>query len=156
MADNLPQHVSTKTLVELFGVTEQYVTQISRAGIIKRVSKGRFDLVASVQGYVRRLRETVNRRGAEVGREAAENRARLAKEQADAIALKNAAMRGEMVEAAAVERAWSDILRGVRAGMLAVPSRVAQRLPHLTVHDVTEIDAEIRAALTEIGNDRRG
>ena len=35
--------------------------------------------------------------------------------------------------------------------MLAVPSRVAQRLPHLTAHDVAEIDAEVRAVLAEIG-----
>jgi phage terminase Nu1 subunit (DNA packaging protein) len=35
--------------------------------------------------------------------------------------------------------------------MLAVPSRAAQRLPHLSAHDVREIDAEVRAALTELG-----
>ena len=43
------------------------------------------------------------------------------------------------------------MLRTVRAGMLAVPSRVSQRLPHLTAHDVAEIDAEVRTVLTEIG-----
>jgi phage terminase Nu1 subunit (DNA packaging protein) len=37
--------------------------------------------------------------------------------------------------------------------MLAVPSRVSQRLPHLTAHDLAEIDAEVRAALTEVGSD---
>jgi hypothetical protein len=37
--------------------------------------------------------------------------------------------------------------------MLAVPSRVAARLPHLSKHDVAEIDAEIRAALAELGED---
>jgi phage terminase Nu1 subunit (DNA packaging protein) len=36
--------------------------------------------------------------------------------------------------------------------MLAVPSRVSQRLPHLTPHDVAEIDAEIRMVLNEIGS----
>jgi phage terminase Nu1 subunit (DNA packaging protein) len=60
-------------------------------------------------------------------------------------------MRGELVEAKAVEAEWADVLRTVRAGMLAVPSRVAARLPHLSKHDVAEIDAEIRAALTETG-----
>jgi hypothetical protein len=35
--------------------------------------------------------------------------------------------------------------------MLAVPSRCAVRLPHLTPHDVTEIDGEVRAVLTDIG-----
>jgi ATP-dependent DNA ligase len=35
--------------------------------------------------------------------------------------------------------------------MLAVPSRVSQRLPHLTARDVAEIDAELRTVPTEIG-----
>jgi phage terminase Nu1 subunit (DNA packaging protein) len=39
----------------------------------------------------------------------------------------------------------------VRAGMLAVPSRCAQRLPHLSAHDVAEIDREVRDVLIEIG-----
>jgi phage terminase Nu1 subunit (DNA packaging protein) len=41
-------------------------------------------------------------------------------------------------------------LAQVRAALLAVPSRVAQRLPRVTAHDVSEIDAEIRAVLAEI------
>jgi phage terminase Nu1 subunit (DNA packaging protein) len=35
-------------------------------------------------------------------------------------------------------------------GLLAVPSRVQQRLPHLTAHDVAEIDREVRAMLTQL------
>ena len=68
-----------------------------------------------------------------------------------AVELKNARQRGALVECADVEREWMDLLRTLRTGMLAVPSRVAQRLPHLTAHDVSEIGAEIRAALAEIG-----
>ena len=58
---------------------------------------------------------------------------------------------GELVEASAVEPEWSGVLWAVRVGMLAVPSRVAQRLPHLTAHDVSEVDAEVRAVLNELG-----
>jgi phage terminase Nu1 subunit (DNA packaging protein) len=47
------------------------------------------------------------------------------------------------------------VLRAVRGGMLAVPSRCAARLPHLSAHDVTEIDSEVRAALTELCDGRR-
>jgi len=36
--------------------------------------------------------------------------------------------------------------------MIAVPGRVGARLGHLTVGDVAVIDAEVRAALTEVGN----
>jgi phage terminase Nu1 subunit (DNA packaging protein) len=59
-----------------------------------------------------------------------------------------------MLDAAAVEADWSGTLRNVRAGMLAVPSRASARLPHLTPHDIAEIDAEVRAVLTEISEDQ--
>ncbi|WP_025036210.1 terminase small subunit [Bradyrhizobium sp. DOA9] len=84
--------------------------------------------------------------------EASKQRARLAAAQADLNELKAAKLRGELVEAAAVEMEWAGVLRTVRAGMLAVPARVAARLPHLSKRDVAEIDAEIRAALAEISD----
>jgi phage terminase Nu1 subunit (DNA packaging protein) len=37
--------------------------------------------------------------------------------------------------------------------MLAVPSRASQRLPHLTPHDIGEIDREVHDTLTEMGNE---
>ena len=61
-----------------------------------------------------------------------------------------AKLRGELVEAAAVKAEWS-VRRTIRAAMLAVPSRIAARLPHLAAHDVAEIDAEIRPVLTDLG-----
>jgi phage terminase Nu1 subunit (DNA packaging protein) len=61
-----------------------------------------------------------------------------------------------MLDSAQVEREWSSILSGIRARLLAVPSRAAQRLPHLTAHDVAEVDREIRDALAELGEDRAG
>ena len=78
---------------------------------------------------------------------------RIAKAQADALEAKNNELAGSTFTADAVEKQWSDTLRTVRAGMLAVPSRVSGRLPHLTPYDIAEIDAEVREALTEIGSD---
>jgi phage terminase Nu1 subunit (DNA packaging protein) len=78
-------------------------------------------------------------------------RGRLAAAQANLAEIKAAKLRGSLVDAAEVEAAWGGVLRTVRASMLAVPSRCAARLPHLSKHDVAEIDAEIRAALVEIG-----
>jgi phage terminase Nu1 subunit (DNA packaging protein) len=83
--------------------------------------------------------------------EASKQRGRLAAAQARIAELKGRKLAGELVEASAVEAEWSNVLRMVRAGMLAVPSRVAARLPHLSKHDVAEIDQEIRTALVEIG-----
>jgi hypothetical protein len=38
----------------------------------------------------------------------------------------------------------------LRGRILVVPSRITARLPHLSKHDVAEIDAEVRAVLSEI------
>jgi phage terminase Nu1 subunit (DNA packaging protein) len=81
---------------------------------------------------------------------ATEQRARLASAQADLAELKAAEKRGDLLDAAEVERECSGVLRTVRAGMLAVPSRVGARLPHLTAADVDEIDREVRDALGEV------
>ena len=74
-------------------------------------------------------------------------RARLAKAQADLAEIKNAQLRGTLLDAIALEAEWSSVLRAVRAGMLAVPSRAGARLPH----DVAEIDAECTACSVRSG-----
>ena len=76
------------------------------------------------------------------GESAAVERGRLAAAQAK--------QRGELLEAREVEAEWCDVLRLVRAGMLAIPSRTGARLPHLSRDDLAAIEAEVRAALIEL------
>ncbi|WP_417272209.1 DNA packaging protein [Celeribacter halophilus] len=137
-------------LCALLGVTPAVLTDLKRKGIAVHCGRDAWDLTATVSGYCAHLRGTASGRGGEehVNTLTAE-RARLAKEQADAQALKNARARGELIEADAVTREWADVLRGVRARVLAVSSKVRQRLGHLTSEDVAEIDAILREALTE-------
>jgi phage terminase Nu1 subunit (DNA packaging protein) len=58
--------------------------------------------------------------------------------------------RGELLEAEAVAREWGDLCRTVRAGVLAVPSRIRQRVPSLRAQDVDVIDRELRDALAAL------
>jgi phage terminase Nu1 subunit (DNA packaging protein) len=107
-----------------------------------------------VQRYCAHPRDLATGRGGESAiASATAERARLARAQADLVETKGKKLRGELVDTAEVEAEWSGVLRTVRAGVLAVPLRCAQRLPHLTPHDVIEIDTEVREALTEIGSE---
>lgn len=81
----------------------------------------------------------------------AETRA-LKREQRVKLEIANAKARGELLPTAEVEKEWASILRDVRAAMLALPSRLQQKLPHLTAHDVATIDREIRDALAELAS----
>ena len=143
---------SHAALAELFGVSKRTISDLALRGIIVRSERG-YALAASVKGYCDHLRTLATGRGGDekaIATATAE-RARLAKAQAEFVETKNAVARRELVSAAEVENEWSGILRTVRAAMLAVPSRCAQRLPGLNAHDVSEIDREVREVLTEVG-----
>lgn len=143
-------------LAELFGVSDRTIRDLTKRGIIVHIGTGiEFARADSVRSYCGHLRELATGRGGEVAiASATSERGRLAKAQADFTETKVRALRGELVEASAVEAEWSGVLRTVRAGLLAVPSRCAARLPHLSAHEVAEIDIEVRAALTEIGENQ--
>ena len=139
-------------MATLVGLTANRVRTLARDGMIVRSGRGRYDVRASLLTYIGDLRDKASRMGpggkatpatAELNAE----KLRLAKQQADKIELQNAAARGELVKATDAERAWAAVLREVRAAMLAVPSRCGATLPHLTAHDIAEIDRETREAL---------
>jgi terminase small subunit / prophage DNA-packing protein len=151
----LAETISGPDLAALLNLSISKITDLARHGMLVRAKRGQYELQRSVAQYVTHLREVAAGRGGEaVGATLASERTRLAREQADAQALKNRKAKGEMLDAIEVEREWIEVLRLVRAGMLAVPTRVQQRLPHLTTHDVAEIDLEVRDVLKEIADDK--
>jgi phage terminase Nu1 subunit (DNA packaging protein) len=83
------------------------------------------------------------------GKNKVDERQLLLREQRLAKARQNEIEAGTLVPAAQVEREWTDLFRSVRDSMLAIPARAAQRVPHLSRIDLSEIDREIRSALAE-------
>ena len=50
--------VPAKTIAKLFDVTERRVQQLAKKGIITKNERGRYDLKAAVQGYIKFLRKS--------------------------------------------------------------------------------------------------
>jgi phage terminase Nu1 subunit (DNA packaging protein) len=145
----IPEVMSGPELVIFLGLASARFMDLAKDGVMVRVSRGRFDVRQSLHNYLARLRD-----GAKLGGKAGPvtdelkvEKLRLARRQAEKLELSLAASRAELVNSADVEREWQNILRDVRSALLAVPSRVGSKLPHLTAHDVAEIGVEIKAAL---------
>ena len=151
---DIPAVAGSSVLGDLLDISGKTVREFAARGVMVRVGKGKYDIRASVRNYSAHMRRIATGRagGESLAATAAAERARLAKAQADRIEMQNQRDRDELLDAGAVQEEWSGTLRGVRAGCLAVPSRAAARLPHLTQHDISEIDLEIRTVLTELGN----
>ena len=142
--------VSQSVLADLFGVTPPRINQLVNEGVIAKDGR-QYSLRECTRAYCAHLR--ARHPGISSPGAVSDERARLLAAQADGHELKNAATRGELIDARQVEAEWSNTLRSLRAAMIAVPSRVRQRLPGLSPAEVATIDAEIRAALTEAAND---
>ncbi|NRP70188.1 hypothetical protein ILFOPFJJ_01066 [Ensifer psoraleae] len=144
--------VTAEELAEWLGLTRRRIDELTVAGVLTRAARARYALRASILAYCADQRSKTSGRGrGDPAYTAAKTRA--AEAQAEKLETANAVARRELIPAAEVEREWSTILRDVRAAMLALPSRIQQRLGHLTAHDVTTIDREIRDTLEGIGSE---
>lgn len=145
--------IGGKDLCELLALSSGALTDLKKRGIAVHLGHDAYDLGATVRAYVEHLRGMAAQWGTpDQAAQLTAERARLAKEQADAQAIKNGKLRGELVEAGEVERAWSDVLRQVRARVLSVPSRLRADLPEVDTGTLSAIDRALRDALTELGN----
>lgn len=84
-------------------------------------------------------------------------RARLAKEQADKVAIGNAKLRGELLSAEDVVTGWESAIIRARELLLTIPAGMADEVMGLAavgdrqgVHDL--LDDRIRGALAELSN----
>lgn len=141
-------------LAGLLGISTRRLDQLVEEGIAVRPSPGMFDAAKTIQAYI--AHASGKAAGAAAVLDLDREKARLAKEQADGHALKNAVARGEFVAVADVTREWEDIVRTMRSAMLAVPSRCRRQAgSSFGPTEIAIIDREIRDALEAISNDQR-
>ena len=140
--------VDELTLAKLFDCSDRNIRDLAKRNLVVKIGPGRYDLGKSVQTYVKHLRGQAS--GHKSGDDDLDaERARLTRRQAEEIEMRLALTRGEAIEIDQVAPALERIVRSVQLSLLAVSTKAAGRLPHLTRHDIGEIDALIRDALSD-------
>lgn len=142
-----PSHASPVTQAQfgdLVGISQPAVSDLLRRRVLADGASADEWLLA----YCDHLREVAAGRGGEGSLELASERARLAKEQADKIAMANAITRGELAPARLIEEVIARA--GARMGRLldTIPGLLRRRLPQLTADDV----AAVRLLVTKARN----
>ena len=137
----------TKFIAELFSVSERWVNELTRGKILRQAKRGLYDLMPTVQAYVRHLNSKIRGREsdgetegnlklrkarAEV--EEREAKARKARYQADVMA-------GSLLKLEEVERQWIGRYVEVKAAMLEFPKRAAFRFTNPEVREQVEEEA---------------
>lgn len=123
------------------------VSDLIAKGVFPASGRRGLNLEDCRETYIKRLREEAAGRKGDGETDLVDERARLAKEQADKAQMENAARRGELVERADVDAAVVAAFTRVKSRLLAIPSKAAPVL--LQAEDAPEAEIMIRQAVVE-------
>lgn len=130
-------------------LSDRSVRELLDRGVLPNARRGGLDLDACRVAYVRHLREMAAGRAAgPAGDDLTAERARLAREQADHYAMKNAAMRRELVPRSEITRAVTAAFQIVRDRLTGLPARLAGPLARVT--DQEAVRLRLADALNEV------
>lgn len=132
-----------RTIADHLDLSQQAVSQIMEEMEINWKSA---TLKQVRVAYIRRLREQAAGRAAAGDLDLAGERARLAKEQADRVAMQNAVTRGELAPVVLLEQVLAATAGKVAGIFDAIPGMVRRRVPRLTREELDLIAAEIAKA----------
>ena len=144
-----------REVADHLGVSQPVVAKLVAAGVFQPTgARGGLDLDACRRAYLGRLREEAAGRAAHGGADGepeeldlVAERARLAKEQADRIAMENDITRGSVVPVRDAIRITTEMVGKVRTRLLAIPSECA--LQAASARTAPQAEAVIRRAVID-------
>lgn len=137
---DLDQPMSQQAFGDLVGISQPAVSDLQSRGVIKAGATAGAWLLA----YTAHLREQAAGRGADG--ELASERARLAREQADAAAMKNAQARRELAPIGVIEEVLAHVGRQIATALEGIQPKLRRRFPDLTPDQLSVIATEIARA----------
>ncbi|MDH5187346.1 MAG: hypothetical protein OEW37_00155 [Rhodospirillaceae bacterium] len=144
--------VSGDVLAKLFNVSLRRIQQLAKDGTIpKGISRGKYDLGASVRGYVKFLQERAYGKGSGSTDYHTES-TRVKKLTADKLELEIKQLEKELIPVEMAVAVWQAKVSSARAKFLSLPSKIASAVIAATeIHEVEEaIRDSIYEALTEL------
>lgn len=149
-ADIAASVVSSGTLGEILGLSERRIRELRDERVIPDNGSGRYVLGTAISAYCSHIRPTQGGGSGGNSGDLTVERTRLAAAQADAVEIRNATARGEVLPVQEVKQVWSAFIVELRSRLLSVPSRVRQKIPAMTAAETGILDTEIRDAMEAI------
>lgn len=127
-------------LAQIVGVSRQAVADMEQRGVVSRSTQ---TLHEALHGYLSHLRSTAAGRAGSL----VDERARLASEQADKVAMQNALMRRELAPMTVITETIARAAKGICDRLEAVPAEIQRRggdVPERVIEIVGEAIADAR------------
>lgn len=151
---------SVEVMAKLLQITPRRVQQLANEGIIEKTDRGRYDLIKSVQGYIRYLNDQIPNKASSDGGtatarvDAEAERAKYMKHKAELTRMEEFEKKGLLVDAVAMRNEAYRIGRTVQQNILNIPPRLSQDLAIDTdpnsIH--RKLEVELRRAMQDIAD----
>lgn len=142
------REVSTSELAAIIGKTPQWISQLTRDGILEKIGRGKYNLADAIQAYIKHI-EGESSDGKISYRDEKAEHERVKKEIA---MLELEEKRNNLHTTADVQDAWGELLVDFRGRLSSLPPKLANELSHMT--DAKEIrillEDRINFALREL------
>ena len=148
--------VDSKTIAALFDMTPRRVQQLTKEGVITAVKEGnanRYDLLPTIQRYIRYLTAKANgrepsKKDSEIEGRRLEAEADLKRSKAGIAALQLSELEGTMHRSEDVEAVMTDLVYNIRSMLVALPGRLAVDVTGAEASEI--IRTEVYKILTEL------
>lgn len=156
MPDNSAAKMVNSTIIaQLFGVTARRVQQLTQEGIVqasKVKGANRYDLLPTIQRYIKYLTEKANgreqKKDSETESRKLDAEADLKRSKADIAALQLKELEGKMHRSEDVEAVMTDLVYVIRGMLMALPGRLAVDVS--TTDTAAEASEVIRAEIYKV------
>jgi phage terminase Nu1 subunit (DNA packaging protein) len=150
----LPETCSRSDLAHILGIAVRTVADWDQKGVFERaVGRGRYYLVASVNGYTAALREQAAGRASATGLQLTDERALTEQVVRQIKERELAKLKGETLTLAEVVDSWSLFAGALKAAVLSVPGKARSSIPHLTAHDADVLKHLCRDILLDLAEE---
>jgi phage terminase Nu1 subunit (DNA packaging protein) len=147
--ERLPHTCSAAELGRILDLNRRSVMDWAAKGVLEKAANGRFLTEASIQAYVKALREQAAGRATANG-DLAEEKAANERIKREINEIKLAQLRGDVLTLEEVTESWTKFALIVKGAMLSIPTKARGTIPHLTAHDGETIKRICRDTLTDL------
>ncbi|MEE0433900.1 MAG: protoporphyrinogen oxidase [Peptococcaceae bacterium] len=153
------QKLSGKDVAQLFGLTTRRIRQLREDGVIRSEgSPGKYDLIETVQSYIKHLSSKANGKkqkdNPELEKDKLDGEARIKQAKAEMAELELREMQGELHRAEDVEAITTDHVLYFRSMLMALPGKLAVDLAgtHTAAEQAARVKKEINFVLDSLAD----
>ena len=152
-----PDVCSKTDLSVLLGVSVRTLTDLAATGIlVPAPKKGTYLFRDSVQNYVKKLQRAAANRADEQRNPLNDEKLLTERVTRQIQEMKLAQIKGEVMSVEEISDSWTDFARKVKSTFLSIPTKLRQKLPHLTAADGDVMRKTVRRMLQDLAKEVEG